>query len=113
MKKLFIILTVMLVAVWSYADLSESDYSDMTVKMNRLKASREVRAEFQGFIQDLKARRARLLKYQTAIGSGDDTIPVGYVNTATSFYQLLGTALNTAETNYKVFLTGDDGVDDE
>jgi len=109
MKKAIIIIAALLLASMAYADLSESDYNDMTTKIARLHASAEVRAEFKAFITDLKARRARIIKFQSAIGSGDDTIPVGYVTTATSFYIFLGTALNQAESNYQVFLTGDDG----
>jgi len=113
MKYFIVVLMAMaLTTGTANADLSEADYVSMTTKMERLHAAREVHAEFQGFITDIKARRARILEYKTTLGIADTVIPVGYIDTATDFYQFLGTVQGVAETDYKVFLTGDDGVEE-
>ena len=107
MKKLIgIVAIVALMATLAYAAFTENDYATMTSSISRLHAASEIRAEFKGFFADWQKRKARILQYNQALGSGDAVIPQAYIDEATAIYTSVNGGVSNLETTYKTFLTG-------
>ena len=108
MKKLILAISIFFLTIgMSFAvDLSTVDKNTMDLTNSRSNAAQEIKAHANGIYEEIKECRAKLLPYKDTIGDGDMIILEGYVASAISFYQLLGTMQTAIENGYPCFALG-------